>query len=292
MEFKLFLIALLSHVIFDFVFQDKWILINRFPKHASNKKNSIIKGTIIKTLKGNGVHALTHFIGIYMIIFFINMLEGQAIHFSISQLIVISILHFIIDEGKSLVYLYKERYKDNLWIFLLDQLFHLLAILLVTFKFNTIVIINTLKYKFSNYPKELYFIEKLLIVLIVFFITTWAVGIFIRLLVRHITSDENLLYISDYNKNMIVDRSGKALFATPLEAKNGGFIIGVLERIFIISSIIMNYPAMIGFVLTTKSVARLKKLSNDNFAEYFIIGTFLSFIAAILGGVIIRSLFI
>ena len=48
---------------------------------------------------------------------------------------------------------------------------------------------------------------------------------------------------------------------------------------------------MIGFILTIKSVVRFKKLSNDSFAEYFIIGTFLSFIPAILCGVIIKSLF-
>ena len=73
-------------------------------------------------------------------------------------------------------------------------------------------------------------------------------------------------------------------------AKNGGFIIGILERTFILVIMILNQPSIIGFVLAVKSVARFKKLEDENFAEYFIIGTFISFIIAIIGGRVIYLL--
>jgi hypothetical protein len=71
------------------------------------------------------------------------------------------------------------------------------------------------------------------------------------------------------------------------EARNGGFSIGILERIFIILGILMNHPSVIPIVLTVKSIARYKKFSNDSFVEYYIIGTFFSFVVAIIGGLMI-----
>lgn len=49
-------------------------------------------------------------------------------------------------------------------------------------------------------------------------------------------------------------------------------------------------PLVIGFILTVKSVARLKKFDDDRFVEIFIIGSFISFISAIIIGYIIKSL--
>ena len=54
--------------------------------------------------------------------------------------------------------------------------------------------------------------------------------------------------------------------------------------------IAIGEPSMVGFALTAKSIARFKKLDDSSFAEYFLIGTFISFILAIAGGIAISTL--
>jgi len=63
-----------------------------------------------------------------------------------------------------------------------------------------------------------------------------------------------------------------------------GKYIGMLERLFIFSFIILNYWEGIGFLLAAKSVFRfgdLSKAEDRNLTEYILIGTLLSFGIAI-----------
>ena len=133
--------------------------------------------------------------------------------------------------------------------------------------------------------------ESILIIFINIFIATFGVGIFIKTLMNHLSSNNNKVNSEkgnwDQNDQIITNNN---LNNENIGIPNGGFTIGLLERTFILLSIIINYPMMIGFILTIKSVVRFKKLSNDSFAEYFIIGTFISFIPAIFCGVIIKTL--
>ncbi|MBC8295361.1 MAG: DUF3307 domain-containing protein [Pelagibacterales bacterium] len=67
-----------------------------------------------------------------------------------------------------------------------------------------------------------------------------------------------------------------------------GKYIGMLERLFIFSFIILNYWEGIGFLLAAKSVFRFGDLSNSedrNLTEYILIGTLLSFGIAIAAAV-------
>ncbi|SHJ28820.1 Protein of unknown function [Clostridium cavendishii DSM 21758] len=287
MDVKIFLVCILSHIIFDFVFQGQSILVNRFPDKLPDGENKIEK-----TIKGNLFHSIIHFLGIYGLIVLIYYLYGQAITIKIWQSLLIIILHFIIDEIKSLLYLYSKKFKNNIMVFGVDQLLHLLVIIFVTLKTNLNKLGNIYGYKLLDYPKNIDFLEKVLLTLSIFFIVTWVTGIFIKIFIKNLDLSKKQVYINENNKNSIINKNGEIIAYFLSEAKNGGFTIGILERIFILISIIINYPSMIGFVLTAKSLARLKKLSEDNFAEYFIIGTLISFISAIIGGVIIRSLFL
>lgn len=292
MEFRLFLIVVLSHIIFDFVFQGNFILDNRFPLCKSKGQDLKKKSIHIKMLRGNLIHSLLHFIGLYIISITISTLSGQVEIIPINQSVLILIIHFVIDEVKSLAYLYRTNLKENIWIFLMDQIMHLFSIIVITFKFKLHKFINITTNKCLNYPREFDNIEKILIILGIIFTVTWVTGVFIKIFIKNINSYKFPICNPTNNDNCIMDKNGKNIIDYSSEAKHGGFIIGLLERIFILISIIINNPTMIGFVLTAKSIARLKKLSNDSFAEYFIIGTLLSFISAIIGALIIRSLII
>ena len=59
-----------------------------------------------------------------------------------------------------------------------------------------------------------------------------------------------------------------------------------------LTALVVQSPALIGLILTGKSIARLPELKGPRFAEYFLIGTFLSISLALLGGILLsRFLF-
>ena len=65
--------------------------------------------------------------------------------------------------------------------------------------------------------------------------------------------------------------------------RQAGAFIGTLERLIILVLLSMGQYAMIGLVLTAKSIARFKRIQEDQgFAEYYLIGTLLSTLLSIL----------
>ena len=63
------------------------------------------------------------------------------------------------------------------------------------------------------------------------------------------------------------------------DIKEGGKIIGYLERSLIFLFILVDYPAGIGFLIAAKSIFRFGELTSPDRrkqAEYIIIGTLLS----------------
>jgi hypothetical protein len=67
--------------------------------------------------------------------------------------------------------------------------------------------------------------------------------------------------------------------------KDGGKLIGYLERLLILVFVIVNQFAGIGFLVAAKSIFRFSEIKENNDrkeAEYIIIGTFASFLYAII----------
>ncbi len=69
---------------------------------------------------------------------------------------------------------------------------------------------------------------------------------------------------------------------------NRGRLIGVLERTFIYFLVLAGMEASVGLVLALKSFARYRELENRPFAEYFLIGTLLSILFAVLPALFVR----
>lgn len=65
---------------------------------------------------------------------------------------------------------------------------------------------------------------------------------------------------------------------------HAGKIIGILERSIIIILSAMGEFTAIGFVIAAKSIARFKELDDKEFAEYYLVGTMLSVLIALIGG--------
>lgn len=63
--------------------------------------------------------------------------------------------------------------------------------------------------------------------------------------------------------------------------KNGGRLIGQLERALIFLLIMIGQPGGIGFLVAAKSILRFEEAKRQPLAEYVLIGTLLSFSLAI-----------
>ena len=70
-----------------------------------------------------------------------------------------------------------------------------------------------------------------------------------------------------------------------------GKVIGWLERLLVLTFVLIGYYNGIGFVLAAKSLLRygeVKTAEDHEFAEYVIVGTLLSFSVAVLVGIAVR----
>ncbi|HGY55783.1 MAG TPA: hypothetical protein ENK44_08785 [Caldithrix abyssi] len=67
-----------------------------------------------------------------------------------------------------------------------------------------------------------------------------------------------------------------------------GRFIGNLERSLIYFLILFNQIGAIGIIIALKSLARFKKMDDKDFAEYFLIGSFLSIILAAIPAVVVK----
>ena len=71
---------------------------------------------------------------------------------------------------------------------------------------------------------------------------------------------------------------------------NAGLYIGWLERSLVIIAVVIRSPALVGLILTAKSIARFPEFKESRFAEYYLIGTLLSMLFALLGGLLLLQL--
>lgn len=68
-----------------------------------------------------------------------------------------------------------------------------------------------------------------------------------------------------------------------------GRTIGILERLLIVTLVVMDQWAGIAFVIAAKSLARFKEFDDRNFAEYYLIGTLTSALFAIAVGLALKA---
>ncbi|TYB81561.1 MAG: DUF3307 domain-containing protein [Kosmotoga sp.] len=250
-------LAVLSHVLTDFVFQSDIIVEN---------KNEL-------RLKGLFLHWLTTYI--VMIIFLIPYELSVIVQFAL----VVSIIHILFDILKT-IFVRGNPEKRGLFTLIIDQLIHLATIVLIIplFSFNLTDGFLNIARKLSDYSGinlgQLP-IERVIITLIVYLYIVFGGAVFMRKLFDYIYR----------NNTETVKRTFNA--ATNIENVKTGKVIGIFERIIVLTLFVTNNIASIAFVIAAKSLARFKNLSDKDFAEYYLIGTLASVLLAMLGGLIL-----
>ena len=61
------------------------------------------------------------------------------------------------------------------------------------------------------------------------------------------------------------------------ETSGAGFVIGILERLIILTLGLLGEFGAVGLVLAAKGLARFEQLKDKNFAEKYLIGTLLAY---------------
>lgn len=171
--------------------------------------------------------------------------------------LVIPISHYIID----IIKIYLEKRINSRYLFTFDQLAHLIVIL---------------GFSWYYYPNELVFNIQLsnavLLLILSIILLTYGVAVFIKVIMSKWDLPE------DSDKDSL-SKAGK--------------YIGILERLFVFSFVVMQEWQAIGFLIAAKSVFRFGDLSrakDRKLTEYILIGTLLSFGFAILIGLIYKNI--
>lgn len=252
-------LIILGHIVGDFYLQTD--------KIASNKKTS---------MKYMILHCLIY----SMLMAVIILLLSNDVKLILQMTGLILITHFIIDIMKK--YLDKRYEKYEYMIFLLDQVVHIVVLLIVYYFLS------------SELHNKLYDIDimqnldvsRSLLKIIAVLVCWKPAAIFVSLVFKIIPetielADEVPKIIIPETKNINEKKDSIKAKQIDKETVKIGFWIGILEREIILVLGLMGQYGAIGFVLTAKSLARFKQLENKSFAEKYLVGTLLSALIAI-----------
>lgn len=217
---------LIGHVLGDFYFQNN--------KLAKAKKTSLQYVMIHNALYGIGL-----LMGLLMILVYrkITMVDLYC-------WVILWILHGVIDTLK--YFLGNKNKLTNRWTFIVDQILHIMSILVVTHLLGMTSTHITLKF------------------------------VLMMLLVGKPGNILLLLFINRYDPIHYSNKQEKSV-------KGAGMYIGISERLLFIIFLATNNFTGIPVVLSIKAFARYKKVVDEPiFAEYFAIGTFTSLLITLI----------
>lgn len=248
--FRVFLAIYLAHLLTDFVFQTH--------------------GLVEQKRRGQplayALHGLTHYLSAVILVSF--LLAGSGLwlrtHF---VLLALAFVHLLIDFAKN-HFTQKALPNGGAIAFVLDQFLHFLSVAVAAWLLTPglpFAGVMALLGVGRAVPSQLLFIPVTYVGVI------FGGGYLIRALTRPLAESVNL------------DPPEKR--GEPME--NAGLYIGWLERFLLLTALLLQSPGTAGLILAAKAIARYPEFKSEHFAEYFLIGTLLSFSIAVLGGAVL-----
>ncbi len=252
------LLLLITHFLGDFVLQPtSWV--------KSKFKYGIASSGFWK-------HIATHALLLVLIGF---MLPDYSL-----ALVIVLVSHIIIDALKISLLSYLNSDASKIYGFLLDQIFHIIAILIVAL--NTSLSFNW----------ELLLQPSVLLVLLGYIFLSLPSSSIMRVLLTPYTKEVDNTTTSKKSSHWMSYFFYEANEKDEQKSlKNGGKHIGIIERLLVFTFIIIGQWSAVGFLITAKSVFRFGDLNqgkNRQFTEYVLIGTLLSFGFAIFTALIVQ----
>lgn len=230
LNFDLLLRILVAHFLADFIFQPaSWV--------KMKNEHGIKSGYF-------WLHITIHLITLFVLLWDWNLW---------TVIVWVTLGHLILDAIKS------KLSNSGLWLFLVDQVLHVLTIVLVWVIYSQQVQLFCITFS------ELVNSQKLWRLILAYLLLSTPSAVVIGKMTQKWSNDTR------------VSGGSKGL-------KDAGKWIGIMERLLIFTFIVINEISAIGFLLAAKSVFRFGDLQNDSDhkkTEYIIIGTFISFSIAI-----------
>ncbi len=244
---QVFLVLLLGHFLADFLLQPAWV--------AGNEKKSLAAMLARAAIR------------LAACLLLLSLFVPGVLHRPVVYLILLGLIaaHGLFDVAKLLITRRKPGF-DGARLFLLDQFLPVFAIVIASDVLAGVHLCGFLRS--TAIPESVR--TKILAVAVVYVGVVIVSGYLIRYLTRSLSQ-----------------RVQEEAPGDDGDLKNAGLYIGWLERFLVLTAILIQSPALVGLILTGKSIARFPELKHPRFAEYFLIGTFLSLSLAVLGGIIL-----
>lgn len=254
------LLILFAHAVADFLLQTDKIL---------EQKMGLSKIGFLK--HGIAVYGVTFlFIHIYGLQF--------ALYFSL----IITLCHIFIDYIKIKI---EAHIREKSWgksiIVIMDQIIHIYCAAILSHFLNSNVSNNlTAIYKTIfpfSLPNSIFSsqsTDRILVTIICYLFVLFGGAVLTKNIIGHIFNKE-------FNKQIIINPA----------TNNAGKYIGILERAIILTLIIYDSIGAVALVFTAKSIARFSELRDKDFAEYYIVGTLISLLISITGGLFLKKIF-
>jgi Protein of unknown function (DUF3307) len=300
-------LLVLAHLVGDFVLQS-----NEMVRHKHEPGQS---------LRALTLHCAIHFL--LICIFVIPYCVVQQNWPALSIALVIPLLHGLVDWGKvsfenrmknhwggpflwmnrlmkvtNSTTVYQLSRTAKLFLFALDQSLHILIILFMGALFEYPAWVATSTYLSQIVQGQSVLLspaERILTVCIVGLCTTVVSGMIVQIATE--PAPQKGSYLTDEKITVITVQGGEEQRKTetsfsqePAQEVQRGRIIGYLERCIIVLAVWMGSYTAVAFIVAAKSLARFKKLDNQEWAEYFLVGTLCSILCGTLSGFILRWL--
>ena len=263
MEISLLLRLLTAHLLTDFILQ---------PKHWVADKN-------IKKIRS--VKLLLH-VTLTTVVAYV--LSGYYTNWYVP--LVIFITHYFID-------LFKIYVKDSFRYFIIDQLLHILVIIILWLAVEDQWTDCAALFSQVTVKAEFWLIA------LAYLFVTWPLGIIIgkgtQRWRNQIAKEQEKTQIKKLYKTSLEGNIAEAEELAALQEEEQGLglasagkWIGICERVLILTFVLMHQYTAIGFLMTAKSILRFsEKESNTQLkTEYVLVGTLVSFSSAAILGVI------
>jgi len=253
LTYKLFLALYLAHLLADFVFQTDRVVVA--------KKEGRWRSYLL--------HGATHYAITLAIVAAMN--PGLVVTWTFQRvLLALCLVHLLLDWAKFAL-ANRGWIPDNVWSFTADQTAHL-----ATITGATLLIARPSWQSVATYLQKIRLEQdKILLVAVIYIAVIFCGGYFIRFLIRPLWQGKPGESTQEHD-----------------EVVNAGLYIGWLERFLALTAVFLQSPGAVGLILAAKSIARYPELkSPGRFVEYFLIGTLLSISIAIVGGVILLTVF-
>ncbi|WP_417685360.1 DUF3307 domain-containing protein [Pseudidiomarina gelatinasegens] len=243
----IFLVSLvLGHVLGDFYLQPSAWVTDKVQKHY--RSLMLV------------AHALVH----GTLAFFVFLIFTDTFDYSVVGLaLFVAITHYFID-------LVKSYFKPKLMYFLIDQLSHILILIICW------LLVTEQLFSFSGLLEQVS-TEYLVITFAAYLLVMKPASVFISLLLRPLIEKLNTEKAEEGETSL----------------ETAGRLIGNFERVIILTLLFLNEYAAIGFVLAAKSVFRFGDLQDRRSrgrTEYVLLGTFVSMAVVLLIGLIATGL--